>query len=316
MLTLLIATLPPLDWTTVLQRVADKLPVWKLGNEQRDLHMVHQALVDLGYRKAKPYDFDGIDCPTDRVVPIRGADGFVALFRGPQPDEAGCVAIFLRKGTKFEPQIIETASTAYSLNAPLKATMNSNRLLIAGLYEWLGNWPRTSLELYEPAKAWHKLASVHTEIETWSVSGIYTDGSKSYKPIRIVSRTYPKNLICSHASAMTSLEEQWRVVGEAFRFDWRRLRPTAFNAMDKLYGALQQGDRNVVRSFCANKALADQIWSVRTRTTSGSPYADDLDGRFLETTRIGIGNLKLAFHFVKLHGRYVVGGLSKYEGRE
>ncbi len=155
-----------------------------------------------------------------------------------------------------------------------------------------------------------------TVVRTWGsaprpVGSLLAANGRGVQPVRVVSRTYPRFLDSSHATACLSYEEEWVFRDGLPKLHWKKLRDTPFNALDRLYDAICRKDLVAIRRRSLDAKVAKAILALHSRAGKGTPSVrfprsvSDLDGK-----EIGVANLKVFFHFGLHKGRWVVTRLS------
>lgn len=231
-------------------------------------------------------------------------------------DDSGALVAFLKRGRAVKGYVLASGPHGEELMQPESAALLGNRLIISGLHDWYGNGAQVQVDSYRLARGRYRLQARKTaEFESWGSTGIRlsNDGTQ-FMPIRIQSRTYPKYLYASHATAHLTYDEEWRFPAGIPKLSWKRLRDTPYNALDDLYGAIQHRNRKKIAYRSRSQAVAKAIMGLYPRTQKGRPDVEfvnsycDSDAKVLV-----VANLKVWFHFVRYKGKWVVAKLTPFE---
>lgn len=284
-----------------------------LAGFERALHSAH-LYIEQWEDKPKP----GLYLPNnDPCCALKGtSDGAIALITArispDKWDNVGCLALLRKAGQEWKAEVIAANSDVYDLIWPQDALIHGGRLWIGGEMGWPGNASVEAAWAYQKSDdSWSRFGAIQSAYQTESSVRLVLDAKNSCPaPVKVVSRTYPKNLDACHATACLAYEERWAFPNGKPTLVWRRRADTAYNALDSLYGAYTDRDAKRVRSLCATEGLAKRILSLKEGTTRYPDTSFPPPYVRIHASKIGINSLHTWFHFARRGSRWVVVKLS------
>lgn len=249
----------------------------------------------------KPIKVAGVDLGI-----IVGLDSVSTAWQRYESGNSRMVFLFM-DGVRLRHKMLDVYGEFDYYLFPEKALVQGRILYTLG-YSDYGNAPRWSIRTYPlSSPQMGEVTSVETEDEVAGAGAFrWINGRLS---IDLNTRCYPTNLSASHATSCRSHTERWELRGAFWKRKWRKLRNTPYNRLDELYGRLRSGGS--VRSFAADDRIARQIAGLRSRLGSGSSEVQFPNSACdVDTEVLAIGGLKVAFHFVRKDGNWVVGKIT------
>lgn len=315
-----------LDWGAALDRLAPKLQHFRVSRDyETTAWRFVQALDRAGIRAR--YDFDrqrqipGFYLALRRgVARVRGAREGIVVFlhrvtqrAGLWPDDSMLVYFCRVDDAMRAYPLLRYKESLEGLMPDSAVLTRGKELVVSGTDAWMGNGPRVGVRTFRRAgRSWLHTGTMTSEFESWGAADLELSASRRrVLPLRIESRTWAKNLNSSHWSANLAFEEQWSFSGGKPRMDWKRLRNTPFNALDRLYLSIIQGRWTAVREACLNGSVAKRLLALAPKAASGEPYLD-YPGSIssTESTVIGLENLGVRLHYVRRRGKWLISRLS------
>ncbi len=202
----------------------------------------------------------------------------------------------------------------YGTGRPEHLCRSGRYLVASGIEGWYSNAPSAYAEVFRLENgAWKSVSRLESEYQCEEAPklSLRKDGVVAIAPV--LSTTYPKSLNACHATAQLAYEEKWTIANGQLNTVYKRQRMTPYNQLEKLYGALREGNAKLVESLCATSAVAKEVMALKLRTAKGSPDTSfPNDNCSTDSKQIGIDNLRTWFYFVLHKGEWVVERIEPY----
>lgn len=308
-------------WEGLLKALALDVLV-RTGAVQRlaDASKLDEAFEDaLAYSGVQPLWPDGLSrFSAEGFATVEGsAAQFVGLFRFSRTQKEGFRFCLAKLDFSNRLPTARALEGDYLLPLlPRSALLSESGLLVVGESEPYGNSPRAvAASFLEKEGRWVSQGSASSQFELVQMDSLSLDISKrSVRPIKVLTRTAPRYLPYCRATANFSHVEEWTFERGIPKVAWKHPRNTAYNRLDRLYGAYLEN--RSFRSLCANTEVAKAIRALEPVPDAG---LDDVwfaarEGA-LDASEIGIRSLRTKFHFVQKDGQWLVDRITPLAGQ-